>query len=331
MSESVDCRHKIHGGVQNYLKKVYEDISSTVSFSSPYRLWKYAKQRYPSLTLQQVQNWISTQTSYTKHRKVSYRFPRRKVIVKGINHQWQADLVELGAIQKENRGIRYLLVVIDCFTRYVYISPLKNKSAEKTSEGFEKILKKSYPGKPKYLQTDQGKEFLGKRFQQMLEKYNIKHFYTSQDVKAQIVERFNRTLKSKMFRYFTANKTLKYIDILDKLVETYNKTPHSSLGHVPPLGVTKKNEKKIFKIQYGKYLKKKAQKHKYNINDKVRISVYRKQFRKGYEKNFTDEIFTIVDKLNTIPVTYKIRDSQGIILEGSMYEPELVVVNRQID
>jgi hypothetical protein len=146
-------------------------------------------------------------------------------------------------------------------------------------------------------------------------------------MKASMVERANRTLKNYMFRYLTANNTLKYIDILPKLVDAYNNRKHSIIK-IEPINVTKKNEKKLWNMLYADYLKKSIKKFKFKINDEVRISKYKKTFKRGYLPNYTDEIFTVIDRLNTIPATYKLMDDNNEILEGIFYNNELIKIMR---
>ena len=329
LNQIINSSDKINNlSLHNLLKSIYYDIKHVASFSTARKLWRAARGHDHTVSLDQVKMWLASQPAYTLHRKVVHKFPRRKVLVKGPNYQWQADLVDLTAIAKENSGIKYLLTVIDCFSRFAYVIPLKNKSAQTCADNFKKLLENLAPTKPTLLQTDQGKEFVGKAFKSVLSKYKIKLFHTHQDVKAQLVERFNRTLKTKMFKYFSATEELRYIDILPDLVKTYNNTPHSSLGGYAPAHVTKKNRHIIFKILYGDYLKKKAKRFKYNINDIVRLSLYRKTFKRGYEKNFTDELFKVVNRINSIPPTYMVQDQEGVVLDGAVYEPEMVLVKR---
>ena len=142
-----------------------------------------------------------------------------------------------------------------------------------------------------------------------------------------MVERVNRTLKNYMFRYFTANNTLRYIEVLPKLVKAYNNRKHS-ITKISPADITKKNERKIWLRLYSDYLKKSNKKFKFKINDKVRITKYKKQFKRGYLATYTDEIFTVIDRLNTIPSTYKLIDNKNEILEGIFYDRELIKIIR---
>ena len=149
-----------------------------------------------------TKKWLESQLAYTLHKPARRRFKRNRVIVNGKDEQWQADLVDVQALKKDNDGYRFLLPVIDVLSKYVFVVPLKDKTGKSLVDAFDAIFKKD--GRvPERLQTDAGKEFLNKEFQQFLTSKNVRHFVTYIETKAQIVERFNRTLKKRMWRYFT--------------------------------------------------------------------------------------------------------------------------------
>ena len=173
------------------------------------------------------------------------------------------------------------------------------------------------------LQTDKGSEFINSTFQQMLRRHNV-HFYTSEndDIKASVVERFNRTLKSKMFRYFTFKNTWRYVDVLQQLVKSYNATYHRSIG-MPPNEVNANNEGLVRARLYPPKSTKKPR-WRYNVDDTVRIVATRHSpFAKGYTAKWTREHFKIVSRLPTVPVTYTLSDLMDEPIKGKFYEPEL--------
>ena len=124
-----------------------------------------------------------------------------------------------------------------------------------------------------------------------------------------------------MYRYFTAKNTLRYIDVLPKLVSSYNKTYHRSIK-MAPIQVTKKNEAKVWDILYGED-KQKRVRCKFAVGDRVRISKVKRMFEKSYLPNFTEEISTIYKRMTRRAPVYKLKDDAGEILEGTFYEPEL--------
>src|SRR6267154_2753358 len=169
--------------------------------------------------------------SYTLHKYSKSKFRRRQTIAKGINELWQADLVDLTLLSNENDSQRYLLTCIDVFLKYARVEPLKNKSGSVLTAAFTKMIADH---QCKLLQTDKGTEFLNGTFQKLLKDRNIRH-YTSEndDIKASVVERFNRTLKGIMWRYLTHTSSGRYIDVLPQLVMSYNNTYHGSIKMTP--------------------------------------------------------------------------------------------------
>ena len=271
------------------------------------------------VSLIRIKQWLSSQDAYTSHKYVRKKFKRRKVISRGINYQVQADLVDVQNLRKYNKGNKYILTAINVFSRKAAAVPLKSKTAVEIIRGLKIVFKSLMPFQK--LQTDQGKEFFNKQVSQFLQNHNIFHFFTASDLKSSIVERFNRTLKEKLWKHFTAKTTLAFVDVLPKLVKSYNNRFHRSIG-MPPNEVNKKNEKKVWEYQYGDLNLKKI-KFKYGINDKVKITKYKGILSKGYLPNWTNEVFIITDRLNTDPPTYKIRDDDGHVIKGIFYEPEL--------
>ena len=211
----------------NFLSDYYFDTKSPLAFTSPLALYREAKKLHPSLTFRQVKTWLQSKDAYTLHKPVQYNFPRNRVIVTGIDDQWQADLVDISSLARFNKGYKFLLTCIDVFSKFAWVVPLKNKSGETLLNGFQSIL--DLGRSPEKLQTDKGTEFLKRNFQSFLKEKNIHFFTTSSELKASVVERFNRTLKTRMWKYFTAKNTRVYIDILQDIVHGYNNSYHRSI------------------------------------------------------------------------------------------------------
>ena len=144
-------------------------------------------------------------------------------------------MVDPQNLSRYNKGYKYLLTCIDIFSKYAFVLPLKTKQGQELVQAFQKIL--STGRKPTKLQTDQGTEFLNRVFQKFLRDNNIDFFTVNSGLKASVVERFNRTFKNKMYKYFTAKNTLTYINVL-QLVSSYNNTYHRSIK-LKPSQVTK--------------------------------------------------------------------------------------------
>lgn len=232
--------------ISEVLYQLFYTPSSPCAFTSPENLHREATKQFPSLSLNQVKQWLRSQYTYTLHRQAIDHFKRNKIVVDREGRQWQADLVDLKIFARRNKGYSYLLNCIDCFSRKAIVVPLKDKSASCVRDAFEKIFQTK--GHPDFLQTDQGREFFG--LKELLRAYGIKHFFaTDQNIKCAIVERFNRTFRGRMFKLFTARGTSKYHDVLDDLVEGYNSSYHRSIG-MAPNDVDKDTRERVFRRLY---------------------------------------------------------------------------------
>jgi len=300
----------------------YFDPKHPGSFSSPLNFYKNSDKKF---TQKKIKDWLINQDTYTLHRPVRWHFQRRRIFTSGIDDLWQADLADLSSIAKFNDGFKFLLTCIDVFSKFAWAIPLKNKSSKSVVSAFTEIFEKR---KPANLQTDKGSEFLNESAQKLFRDNSI-NFYTTEneDIKAAVVERFNRTLKTKMWKYFTFKGTHRYVDVLDDLVYSYNNSFHRTIK-MAPSEVNKDNESSILKLNY---IPKKPLKWLLNVGDKVRISKARRHFKKGYLPNWSEEIFTVTIRHPTDPPTYGIEDYDKERVKGKFYEFELQKVHKTDD
>ena len=263
------------------------------------------------------------------HKPIIRKFIKRKVFVKGVDEIWAADLVEMGKFSEWNKGIKYLLMVIDVFSKFGWIEPLQNKKGETVAAAFEKIFKSGR--QPRLLWTDKGKEFYNRNVNQLLSKKNIKLYSTENEEKSSVAERFNQTIKQRMWKMFSANNNTIYYDKIGKLLKDYNNSWHRSVRMAPLNASDSKNSNQVFANLYSNEIYTPVKKPKFRIGDRVRISKYKRQlFDKGFTPNWTEEIFVINQILHTKPVTYRVVDLQGEAVTGSFYEPELQKTTQEI-
>ena len=254
------------------------------------------------------------------HKPARRKFPQRRVISSGIDNIWSADLVDMQAFSRQNKGNKYLLNVIDVFSKYAWSVPIKKKTGVDMVKAFQTILEGGR--KPGFIWVDQGSEFINRTFRGFLKDNQIELYHTYNAGKAVIIERFNRTLKSYMWKYFTANNTNKYLDVLPDMIHKYNNKIHNSIGMKPVQASEAKNAQEVYLALYENEPVKKAN-PQLKVNDLVRISKKKKIFEKGYTPNWTEEVFKISAIQNTNPVTYKLKDLNGDLLQGSFYSQEL--------
>lgn len=253
------------------------------------------------------------------HAPARKNYERRRVLIKSLHDLWQADLVEMLPYRRFNKGYRYILVVINAFSKYVWIQPLKSKSAKDVTKAMRNILE-GVKNAPKNLQTDMGKEFFNKEFQKLMIDFSINHYNTYSNLKASIVERVNRTIKNLMWKKFSLRGNYKWFDIIDEIVLKYNNTKHSKIGY-KPTEVNAKNENRILKLSYTHM--KTLGTSKFKVGDFVRISKQREAFSKGYTPNWSNEIFQIKQVKFTNPTTYLLKDDKNEDIHGGFYAEEL--------
>ena len=229
---------------------------------------------------------------------------------------------------KWNKGYRYLLMVLDVFSKYGWIVHLKDKIGETVTEAFKSIFKEGR--KPQYLWTDKGKECYNKHLKELLKKDNITLYSTENEEKSSVCERWNRTIKTKMWKPFTIQGNTQYLDMSPKLVKQYNNTKHSSIKMTPTEASKKKNEGTVYFNLYGE-INQSSSKPKFRVGDKVRISKYKRNvFDKGYTPNWTEEVLIIEKIQNTKPITYKLKDQNNEEIKGSFYEPEILKAEQDV-
>lgn len=256
------------------------------------------------------------------HTPARKKFKRRKVIIKGIDDLFQADLVDMSAYARQNRGFHFLLTVIDCFSKYAWVVPLKNKSGEAVMKAMKWIFEQGR--KPKNLQTDDGTDFFNKDMKSLLKRHNINHYSVYSHLKASIIERWNRTLKNAMWKEFSMNGTYRWFDIVQTLCNEYNNSFHRTIK-MKPVEVNKLNEQKLLHDVY-KIDEPLLVNLKFHVGQHVRISKYKHIFEKGYTPNWTTEIFKISQVKYTNPETYILVDSLDNPIKGGFYKYELLSV-----
>ena len=227
---------------------------------------------------------------------------------------WGVDLADMQLLSKFNKGFRFLLCVIDIFSKHAWVIPLKDKKDISVVNASQIILKGSNR-KPNKIWVDKGSEFYNSSFKKWLKDNDVEMYSTNNEGKSVIAERFIRTLKNKIYKYMTTISTNVYIDKLDDIVKEYNNTYHTSI------------KMKSVDVKDNTYLDFKKEVNdknpKFKVGDNVRISKYKNIFAKEYMPNWSEEIFIIKKIKNTVPWTYVFNDLNGEAIIGTFYENEL--------
>ena len=236
------------------------------------------------------------------------------------------DLAIMDKLSSDNKGMRNLLVCIDLFSKFVRVEPMKDKFSQTTVDAFKKMTN-NLKIKPEKLWTDEGKEFAG-QFKAFCSDHDILIYHTFSDQKASPAERAIRSLKNLIYRYIEENQTYNYIKDLQKLVNILNSRANRSLGGKAPKDVTNED---YLRVHYtpASYRKTKrfAASQKFKVGDHVRITKKDMPFRKGYQQQFTNEVFKVVNVATITPVrTYELEALDGEIICGKFYGEELIKV-----
>lgn len=149
-------------------------------------------------------------------------------MVQGIDYQWEADLADVQNLAEYNDNVKFLLVIVDVFSRFLWVRPLKDRKAKSVIEAFKDLLQG--PRRPNAIRTDKGSEFYNRYLQHYLRDQHIKIFYALNETKANFAERYIQTLKKRLYRYFTHLQKHKYLNILQDVVQSINDTPNRSLN-----------------------------------------------------------------------------------------------------
>ena len=308
----------------NLLHSIYYNPNHVAGYSSLEKLVAASK-----LKKGVVRKWLSRQPTYTLHRNRRKTFkPLHSYKVSGPNVQFQADLVDYSKYENWNRGYKYILMVMDIFSKKAWAFPLKNKTGRNVAIILQDLFDE-IPN-PQRLQVDEGREFYNHHVKSVLDKENIELFSIFSPFKCAQVERLNRTIKEKLERIFTATNDRNWIDFLDKVMSAYNNSIHSTTKFRPN-AVNDSNRWQVFDA-----IARRTQPHSVRqkpplaVGTRVRISREKGIFGRGYEANWSTEEFVICKVIRTHSglIMYKVKDHHNETIKGSFYPQEVQEIER---
>jgi hypothetical protein len=270
---------------------------------------------------------LLTYKTYALHKQATRKFPRRKTIVHEIDEQWEYDLADVRKYKTLNSHYEYILCAIDVLSKFAWVEPIKKKTAEACATAFEKIFKRGRI--PKICYADLGNEFKGE-VRALFKKHNIIQLDTKSDNKAAVCERFIRTLKEKLERYYTETGKHRYIDVLQDIVTSYNNSIHSAIK-MAPIKVTEKTVAQARENLFGPDdMKIENDYHvhfDFRVGSYVRCVVQKSIFDKGYVANWSEDVYIVYFLNPSNPPTYKIKTLDGIEYDKNYYKQELQLVS----
>jgi hypothetical protein len=284
-------------------------------------------------TKAEVKKALQGLDAYTRHREFKqpkpynpyYTYKRRKMV--------QADLIDIQQLHESNDGVKYLLLLIDIFTRKVWIYPARSKRAGEMKDLLSSWLEELGEGdKPEGINSDSGAEFKNATIRGLLATKGISQSFAAGTSKAAYAERANKTLQVMIHKYLTDVQSLRYLDVLPDIVLSYNSRPHRSLDNMTPNEADRpENELRVRGILTRNHAARAAtanRKVKFEVGDKVRLKYLAKKIggeARAYNPQFTGEYFEVVD-VNTrkmVPM-YKVRSmNTGETINERMYANEM--------
>ena len=294
------------------------------SFGGKYRSYEY----YNDHSKQTIDEQFKKNDIYTKfyqYRKAKHHNP---TYVYRKREQFQADVIKFPdpLMLEASKNVANLLIVIDVFTKYVWLFPLKQITGINVAQCLQQLFQEN---KPEKFTTDAGKEFLNRKVQQILRDFDVKHFVARGRSKAAVAERFNLSIQRLIYqlcRYHNTNDWTSDI-ILQRAKSIYLNRKHRTIKMTPTEAEDPTNKSKLIQIYYEKYREadKTKKKPKFKIGDSVRISSLRTAFDRGYHQNFTTEVWTVSKVLDNLPLArYIVKDEENEELNNVLNENELV-------
>jgi transposase InsO family protein len=312
------------------LANVYYTPGDPGSYGGVERLHSRARELNIPIDRSGVRKFLAQQATYQLHKPARHTFVRNQTVVAHIDEQWQADLADMTNISSENNGYTFLLTCIDILSRYAWVVPVRSKSAPHMLSAMRQLFKQASPRKPARLQTDKGREFYNAPVRRFLSEQGVELFSTNSDHKAAVVERFNRTLKHRIYKHFTASNTRRYLDVLPDIVRSYNDSYHRTIGQRPKAVTTTADEKRVWRRVYYDSRKRGSKKSVQlpAAGDRVRLSRWKGTFEKGYVPNWSREHYEVVgmrpQRRGGMPrPVYKLKDMLGEDIEGACYPEEI--------
>lgn len=311
----------------NQLRRAYYDTASPIAFRSRAHLVEFGRAR--GIRARDVDEWLQRQPAHVLHKQRRLRFARSKIYAPFQHAIWEADLTYMDKLARWNDGYKYLLVVVDVFSKLAAVQLLKNRTATATAAAFRRILR-SMGARPRKLRTDRGREFTGAPFRRVMQQNNIDHYTTlDEDIKAGVVERLHRTLKSTIYKYMTASKSRRYIGQLQNLVSSYNRAIHRTIG-MAPAAVRNIHRARIFGRLYGDEDNARAR-PQLQIGDPVLLTRKRTKFTRGHEEKWRRNVLYVSGIKRHAPFRYTLQTENGQNLPGTYYKTQLQQVDPNID
>ena len=306
----------------NHLKENYENPDSYISFLSAGSLYRVYRGR---LSRKVIDNFLAQTESYTLTKNEKQRRIFNRTLSWHVGDKIQCDLIHIEKLSDFNAGYKYILCVIDCYSKFLHTELLRDKTCESTVRAMENILQR-FKTIPYVMSSDNGGEFNCVKMRELMKAYDIKQFFTLGDFKAAVVERVQLTLQQRIYRYMIAKETYCYYDVLRHITHNYNRTYHKSIRMSPIKAIDPENADKLSEAHSYNIvnMRVKRLKPKFAVDDIVRVSFKKNKFSRGYGQTYTDTRYIIQDvNVERLVPVYKLKTHRDKPVRGAFYESQL--------
>ncbi|KAH7716703.1 hypothetical protein AAVH_15885 [Aphelenchoides avenae] len=287
-----------------------------------------ARRHDPTITRKDVVDFLERERTYTLHRKRRVRYKRLRTVPSGFMTDVQVDLMDFQKFAAENDGHAYALLAVDVMSRRIFVVPVKTKHSTSSAKNITPSMKAAFtalfeqmPCLPWKVFSDKGTEFESCPMKAFFKQMDIlKHVSQSDDTKACVAERAIQTLKRRLYRYLSHNRTKRWLDVLPSIVAAINRTKCRVTG-MRPVDMNERNWQPVWRRLYSDSYTPQKQDTRYKSGTTVRMDVAKKTFEKGYLPNFSREVFKIKRVRPGNPTTYALEDTTGEAILGKFYAP----------
>lgn len=311
----------------NTIRAKYKIPRSSGSFSGITKQYDLYKNQSNLRTVKKSLRGVKSYVMHKEKKKSSFRNP---FFVYQLRDQIQIDLTDVSALSGSNNGVTFLLCGIDMFSKLAFCRGMISKSSDETLKALKKMLI-FYKTLPKEILSDRGSEFKNDKVMTYLESLGIQQRFTNSTVKCGGVERFNKTIQGKIYRFLTENNTETFISKLDDLVHSYNSTKHRTIGFTPLQAETREYEEVVREklVQFYFNRGKLSRRPKFKLGDHVRISKANNRFQRSYQVTQKYEIYEIITVKDKLPIPmYELKSLyKGHSLIGGFYESEIIKIS----
>ena len=310
---------------KNEISNIFYNTKEAGSYYGPLKLYNVLRQQDSSCRLNDVVKWIQSQESYNIHRSKITKFERRQVVRLRPYETLTGDVVFLQDLSSHNSNYSYILTVLCIFSNKAWAYPLKKKTQQEVKVCLQGLFTE-LEGQIDNWWVDGGNEF----DLDIYDQFNINKYSVLSPLHGCKIECFNKILENRIFRYMTANTTLRWVDNLNDLIGSYNETPSVRLYNLSPNECLLSPNKEFLKQKFKEERDARVSNHKKKKTDLkpgsfVYVAKTKFKFSRGYKPSFNSKVHKITQVLNTFPVTYRVSG-----LPRSYYRNELAVTTNEV-